>query len=403
MRKQEWKKLNREERGLLIYKTLKITKTEKGWSVPSQVGKGTYLVTFRLQYPKCTCPDSKLTHSKCKHIYAVEFFIKDVINKEGKIRRTKGVRVQYGQNWKAYDKSQTNELFTFMKLLNDLCNQIEEPKYKFGRPKLSTKDLMFCSALKVYSTFSLRRFMSYAKIAHEMKLITSVPCYASVGHFLQKPQTTKLVKKLIHLSSYPLRGVEKDFAIDSSGFSSSKFARYLTYRHHNNNEYRYWLKAHVMSGVKTNIVTSVNITDKRHADSPQLSRLVDETSKMFRLGGVSCDKAYSSKKNLEKIDEKGGVPYIPFKVNAKVNTRGSPIWLKMHYFFLYKNEEFLKEYGKCSNAETVFHIIKMKFGSNLKSKSFTAQKNELYMKFLCHNICVVAHEIQELGIKGEFI
>jgi hypothetical protein len=48
-------------------------------------------------------------------------------------------------------------------------------------------------------------------------------------------------------------------------------------------------------------------------------------------------------------------------------------------------------------------MIKTKFKDNLRSKSKTAQVNELFCKILCHNICVVIQEINELGLKGEFV
>jgi len=44
----------------------------------------------------------------------------------------------------------------------------------------------------------------------------------------------------------------------------------------------------------------------------------------------------------------------------------------------------------------------MKFGDKLKSKGFTAQKNELLCKLVAHNIVVLIHEIHELGIKPQF-
>ena len=75
----------------------------------------------------------------------------------------------------------------------------------------------------------------------------------------------------------------------------------------------------------------------------------------------------------------------------------------MYHYFLYKHDEFLEHYHKSSNAETCFHMIKTKFKDNLGSKSKTAQINELLLKILCHNICVVIQEILELGIKGKFI
>ena len=48
-------------------------------------------------------------------------------------------------------------------------------------------------------------------------------------------------------------------------------------------------------------------------------------------------------------------------------------------------------------------MIKTKFRDNLRSKTKTAQVNELLCKVLAHNICVVMQEMNELGIKGEFV
>ena len=74
----------------------------------------------------------------------------------------------------------------------------------------------------------------------------------------------------------------------------------------------------------------------------------------------------------------------------------------MYHYFMYNREEFLEHYHKRSNAETVFHMIKTKFGSDQKSKKKAAQINELLIKVLANNICVVIQEVNELGIKAEF-
>jgi len=280
---------------------------------------------------------------------------------------------------------------------------VEQPEYKFGRPKLPYSDLIFASALKIYSTFSLRRFMSDMKISKEMKLVYSVPCFASVGHFMQKEELTNILKKLISISASPLREVETDFAIDSSGFSTSRFARYFNYKWGKESKYRIWLKAHIISGVKTNIISGCEITEGDANDSPSLPRLVEETAKNFKVSEVSGDKAYSSRKNLQAIQDIGAVPFIPFKKNVTGKRARSSAWIKMYHYFIYKHDEFLEHYHKRSNGETVFHMLKTKFRDNLRSKSKTAQINELLLKILCHNIVVVIHEINELGLKGKFI
>ncbi len=404
MEQKSYKLMTREERGEDIVKRFQIVKTPRGWRVPSTSFSGkAYLVTFNGHEPKCNCPDCELRKKKCKHIHAVEFYIKKEIDEEGKITQTKGVKITYSQDWKAYDKAQTNEKLVFMKLLKDLCENIEQPEYKFGRPTLPISDMLFASALKVYSTFSLRRFMSDMKIAQAMNVVDVVPNFMSISNFMSKEELTTILKELISISASPLKEIETDFAVDSSGFSTSRFARWYDTKWGKERKYKIWLKAHLISGVKTNIVTGCEITEGEVHDSPQLSNLVEQTAKNFKVGEISCDKAYSSRANLELIENVGAVPYIPFKKNVTGKRCRNSVWRKMYHYFVYKHEEFLEHYHKRSNAETVFHAIKTKFKDNLRSKGKTAQVNELLLKILCYNITVVIQEISTLGIKGEFV
>ena len=395
--------LSREERGKLIFERGRIAKKNDFWVVGSQTSFNAYKVRLNKETPICSCPDCSLRQKKCKHIYAVEYYIKRQIDEEGKITTTKGVRVTYGQDWKAYDKAQTNEKIVFMKLLKDLCNHIEQPAYQFGRPTLPISDMLFASALKVYSTFSLRRFMSDFKIAKEMNLVGTTCTYANICYFMNREDLTDILQKLITLSSTPLRDVETKFALDSSGFSTSRFARWFDYKWGKERKYRIWLKAHINTGVKTNIITSVKITEGVDNDSPQLAELVRKTAEIFNMKEQSGDKAYSSRDNLAVIEEVGAIPFIPFKKNVTGKRGALSIWGKMYHYFLYKHDEFLDHYHKRSNVETTFHMVKTKFKDSLRSKTKTAQVNELLLKILCHNICVIIQEIAELGIKGEFI
>lgn len=403
--KTNWKNLDREERGKLLFKSTRIVKTPNGsWRVTSQSNPNRqYIVKFKGHEPKCNCPDCTMRKKKCKHIYAVEFYLRQEIDNEGKIKETRGMKVTYGQKWNAYDKSQTNEKLVFMKLLSDLTQYVEQPEYKFGRPKLPMSEMVFNSVMKIYSTFSLRRFMSDSKIAKEFGLIDSVPFYSSIGHFLQREDITPILKRLIQISALPLREVEVDFAGDSTGFSTSRFARWFDNKWGKEKKYRIWIKCHAMCGVKTNIITSVEITEGHANDSPQLSSLIKETVKNFEVKEVSCDRAYSSRENLQLIADEGALPFIPFKSNVRGKRVGNSAWKKMYHYFMYKHDDFLRHYHKRSNVETCFHMIKTKFKDNLRSKSKIAQVNELLCKILCHNICVVIQEINELGLKGEFV
>lgn len=307
------------------------------------------------------------------------------------------------QNWVAYDQAQTREKTLFMELLYDLCQEIEEPAQAMGRPRLLLSDMIFASALKVFSTFSLRRFISDMRIAKEKEYVIKVPCFASIGHFLQSPKLTPILKQLIEKSSLPLKSIETDFAIDSSGFSTNRYSRWFDFKYGKQSKLKIWIKAHLMCGVRTNIVTSVEITEGKVSDTPMLPELVMRTSQNFTIREVSADKGYSSRENYEAINKAGGAGFIPFRSNATGSSRGSYLWRQMFHYFMYNREEFMQHYHKRSNAETTFHMIKSKFGTNLRSKTHTAQVNEILCKILCHNICVLIQEMHELKIQTNII
>ena len=390
----------RKERGLQIAKTSRIVHNTEGWKVPSQSGKGYYLVASNGHETTCNCPDCQTRDVKCKHIWAVEFIVTHEVDVEGNVM-VKTTKKTYKQDWQAYDKAQINQKSLFMELLRDITSKIQQPEYKFGRPTLPMSDMVYSSIMKIFTTFSLRRFMSDMEIANEKGYITKTPSYASIGHFLQKEELTPLLIDMVKLTSLSLVSVESDFAIDSTGFGTTNFQRWYSFKHGKEIRSKKWLKCHLMTGVKTNIVTSVKVTSEFENDSPQLIELVNTTAEHFDMNEVSGDKAYLSKKNLNAIDELGATPYIPFKDNNKARGNGS-VWKKMYYYFMLNNEEFYDHYHKRSNVESTMHMIKSKFGDSVRSKTWAAQVNEVLCKVICHNICVVIHEMFELGIKPNF-
>ena len=71
----------------------------------------------------------------------------------------------------------------------------------------------------------------------------------------------------------------------------------------------------------------------------------------------------------------------------------------MYHYYSLNRADFLTHYHKRSNSETTFSMIKAKFGDAVRSKSETAQINEVLCKVLCHNICVLISSFFELGIE----
>jgi transposase len=403
MQNQNSAYMTREQKGLEIAKTSHITKNEKGyWKVPSQSGHGYYLVNLNKHEPECSCPDCELRKLKCKHIFAVEFYLKREIDNKGNMTETKAVKITYSQNWEAYNKAQTSELRLFDVLLKDLVNNVEEPQYTFGRPKLSMKDSVFCSIQKVYSQLSQRRAYTLYKNAEEKEKIEHTPHFNAVGKLLNREDITPILHNLLTLTALPLKSVETTFAPDSSGFRTTQFNEYCKEKH-GTGKHHIWVKAHILVGTKTNIVASARITEGEANDCPQFAPMVNEAhDNGFDIKEIPADKGYSSRENYSLAQSIGATAFIPFKSNATGKSRGSMIWGQMYHYFMYRHDEFLQHYHKRSNVESAFNMIKAKFGDKLRSKNKTAQQNELLCKLIAHNIVVLIHEIHELGIKAEF-
>jgi transposase len=172
-----------------------------------------------------------------------------------------------------------------------------------------------------------------------------------------------------------------------------------------------------MCGVKTNIVTAVEVTERYASDHNYFKPLVDTTAQNFVMQEVSADKAYLSQVNLQTVVDHHAMPYIPFKANSGPNLgvgprrramaqrqwqKRSPLWRQMYHYYEFNHKWFMQQYHKRSNVESTFSMIKAKFGDGLRSKTKTAQVNEALCKVLAHNICCLIQSMYELNIKPEF-
>lgn len=391
----------RRQRGLEIAATTAIARKGDEWIVPSQTLRGKYRVMKGADGFHCTCPDYELRGQTCKHGFAVEFVLRRETKPDGTVIETRAARVTYSQNWPAYNKAQTSEKDQFCTLLRDLVAEVPTPEQKRGRPSLPLADMLFAACYKVYSTVSARRFMSDLRAAATLGLIDRTPHYNSIFNVLDRETLTPILQELITRSALPLKGLETNFAVDSTGFGTQCFYRHYSAKYGHDQYSRDYLKLHVMVGTKTNVIAAAHVSDRDTHDSPILPGLVAETAQRFNVEQISADKGYSSHQNIAAIASVEATPLVAFTGNARGNSK-SPLWNKAFHFFQMNRDEFLTQYHKRSKVESTFSAMKRKFGEIIRSKTPTAQRNELLLKVLCHNIVCVIHEMHESGATGLF-
>ncbi len=213
---------------------------------------------------------------------------------------------------------------------------------------------------------------------------------------------TDVLMDLIEISARPLAALETQIAVDSTGFGTHNTRTWFSQKHGREMTEREWRKLHAAVGTATHVITAAVVTPSNSNDAPHLPALVAKTAENFPLmAEVSADKGYLTKANCEAVEKHGAVPFVPFKSNSVEPAEGTA-WARMWHMFSYRRDEFLTHYHRRSNVETVFGMVKAKFGDGLFSKTPEAQTNEILAKVVAHNLCVLIQAFYELGVDPNF-
>src|SRR5216683_1755304 len=105
---------------------------------------------------------------------------------------------------------------------------------------------------------------------------------------MSDPDLLPVLKGLVTTSSLPLRAIETDFAVDSSGFSTCRFVKWFNKKYGRETDNREWVKAHLMCGVLTHVVTSAEISGWAAHDTNFFRPLLAATAANFQIGEVSA-------------------------------------------------------------------------------------------------------------------
>ncbi len=117
-----------------------------------------------------------------------------------------------------------------------------------------------------------------------------------------------------------------------------------------------------MCGVKTNIVTAVEIHGRNTNDSKLLPPMVESTARNFQISEVSADKGYASRSNTEAVACAGATPYISFASHHRGNGNGK--WAEM-----YRLESVTEKGDRSANKTRIYNRSNMGLQGRRKSPS----------------------------------
>ena len=281
----------RLQRGTAIAALARIEDHKHGYRVPSQSGRGHYIVSLDEDGRYCTCPDYALRRRDCKHLVAVQLrahresepggavaaetaaiaaaatigrpkqklvstvemglstetdieieheedtdghgaagVSESAVVAEGPGKKKK--RPTYQRDWRKYDMAKTHEAEHVEALLANLCGLVHQPPYEGGRPYLNIADVIYSLVWKAYVGQSRRIVMSPLRTAEERELISKTPSPSTLTSYLKREELTPILKHLIMQSTLPLWGLDNGvFATDATGFRTSVHHRWFEHKH----------------------------------------------------------------------------------------------------------------------------------------------------------------------------
>jgi hypothetical protein len=382
--------------------------------VPSESQPGLlYRVCFG-PVPTCTCHDY-LRHRPqwCKHIWAVYYTIliengdpvPDIDEDEDDNPPAERAP---RRNWQGYRKAQANEYTKFRSLLRDLCSGLvtPAPTSKGGRPRVDLADVVFAAVFRVYARPAGAQFMGGQYKEALKDCVSDQFCPNTLFNYMADDRLTAILTRLITETAAPMQGLERgEFAVDGTGIGLRKYRRWVWEKELPDSVRlkRDWVKLNLMCGTRTKIVSAVEVMEGTANEGSGLRRLLAATAKQFRVVRVAADGQYSTVDNVNAIDAAGAQPVIPYEDYATgyVGEPGGP-WRRWLHYFRYRHAEFSRYFARRNIVESVFSMIKERFGEFVRSRTKAAITNEVLCKIVCHNIVRVIYVMYDAGLEPEF-
>lgn len=391
-------------------KAIAETSTPGEYIVASQKGDGLYRVSgvgIPDGFEACTCDDFAARLARCKHIWAVVYWIQAANSPPGvkdpfpptppKRRRP--------TNWAIYDRAKTEEYRLIHILLRELTASISEPAAgpKGGRPPVPLRDQAFAAIQKCYTGFPYRDSQGLRAEAVARGQLAETPYWAVGSRFLCRSEITPELHRLLAQSALPLIALEKACAIDSTGVRTTRFNYYRKEKYEPQRE-NIWLKLHALVGVETHCIPVLEVTEGAAGDSPMFPVLLKRAADAgFRFEEVLADKAYNGRPNFQAAAALGMEPFIPFKSNSTGQARGSAIYHRMYRYYRYRRDEFDEHYGQRAQVESAFSAFKQKLGETIKSRTIASQINEILCSAISYNLMILIRQMFERGLLPDFL
>jgi hypothetical protein len=212
------------------------------------------------------------------------------------------------------------------------------------------------------------KFFRFSSLARALVKLRSVPDHSTLVKF-HKRMKAPLIDSLL------CKKKVKTSAIDGSGFETSHMSYHYAnaWNRKDKRKHRRYLKLSIGIDTDSQYILAQKIRLGPRNDNIDFENVMKDIHCKY----VLADKGYDSKKNRYFVlREMNAYPHIPYRKTSGITYEKRGVALKFNK----------KLYNQRSKVETVFSVIKRKYGNYILSRSFETQKKELLLRLVAYNI-----------------